>query len=520
MDVQQCVLLMLTYCSFLNITYGGRVLMMSLDSWSHVIRPLTIGKHLEEYGHNVDFLVPQIFAEKIRNFGLANASMIIRPTDSSQDRHAKLLKNICTSRAIGGFWEFLSRFEFKSRDSKKECNEIFDNAQLVDNLKSNKYDLIITDSFMSSGPCHSLLAYKLGVPFVTIGTTTEFVNMGIPSYASVTPKMNTLSRNRMSFPERILNFMFPVYDRINPSTLFANSLVKKIAPEKPEISIDELNSRSVMFVIDQDPILDFPRPSMPNVKFIGGLVVSEGKPLPPDLQKFMDESTNGAIVVSFGSIADSLTQGRIDVLMRSLLSITDLRIVYKYQGQIVVKSDNIFVSEWIPQNDLLAHTNTKLFVTHCGNNGQYEALYHAVPMIGIPLFQDQFGNCQRMAKRGFGICLNFCYFTEKQFLTSVRSIVNGNHKQKITIASDAFRNRPELPGKMAAFWVDHVMKYGGEFYANPALAMSWIELNSIDVMLVLLLFCLTCFQLLKNFGSYFVLRLFNGIEKDPKEKEA
>ncbi|PVD26850.1 hypothetical protein C0Q70_11997 [Pomacea canaliculata] len=43
-------------------------------------------------------------------------------------------------------------------------------------------------------------------------------------------------------------------------------------------------------------------------------------------------------------------------------------------------SKKILTSSWIPQNDLLAHPNTRVFVSHCGNDGQYEALFHAVPV--------------------------------------------------------------------------------------------------------------------------------------------
>ncbi len=43
---------------------------------------------------------------------------------------------------------------------------------------------------------------------------------------------------------------------------------------------------------------------------------------------------------------------------------------------------NIHLLKWMPQQDLLSHPKTKLFITHCGSNSQFEAFYHAVPMLG------------------------------------------------------------------------------------------------------------------------------------------
>ncbi|KAK1898216.1 UDP-glucuronosyltransferase 2B17 [Dissostichus eleginoides] len=38
------------------------------------------------------------------------------------------------------------------------------------------------------------------------------------------------------------------------------------------------------------------------------------------------------------------------------------------------------------------HPKTKVFVTHGGTNGIYEAIYHGVPVLGIPLIFDQYDN--------------------------------------------------------------------------------------------------------------------------------
>ena len=51
--------------------------------------------------------------------------------------------------------------------------------------------------------------------------------------------------------------------------------------------------------------------------------------------------------------------------------------------------ENVMLKPFVPQQDILAHKNLKLFITHCGMHGVMEAIYHAVPMVGMPVFVDQ-----------------------------------------------------------------------------------------------------------------------------------
>ena len=70
----------------------------------------------------------------------------------------------------------------------------------------------------------------------------------------------------------------------------------------------------------------------------------------------------------------------------------------------------MMLMSWLPQNDVLAYPNIKLFISHCGNKGQYEALYHGVPIFGLPVFGDQIYNAAKNQAKGFGTYLNVVDF--------------------------------------------------------------------------------------------------------------
>ncbi|KAK7913465.1 hypothetical protein WMY93_013676 [Mugilogobius chulae] len=76
------------------------------------------------------------------------------------------------------------------------------------------------------------------------------------------------------------------------------------------------------------------------------------------------------------------------------------KIIWKHKGYKPASlGNNTLLVDWIPQNDLLGHPKTRLFVAHGGTNGIQEALYHGVPVVGIPVFFDQYDNLLRLKAR-------------------------------------------------------------------------------------------------------------------------
>ena len=75
---------------------------------------------------------------------------------------------------------------------------------------------------------------------------------------------------------------------------------------------------------------------------------------------------------------------------------------------------------------LLEITCRGQFISHCGNNGQYEALFQSVPMIGLSVFVYRKYNAARIQVVGFGIYLNRFDFTQENLVAAIFKILHNN----------------------------------------------------------------------------------------------
>ncbi|XP_038979000.1 crocetin glucosyltransferase 3-like [Phoenix dactylifera] len=64
----------------------------------------------------------------------------------------------------------------------------------------------------------------------------------------------------------------------------------------------------------------------------------------------------------------------------------------------------LVVRGWVPQVEILGHTATGAFVSHCGWNSSLESLRHGVPVVGWPLVGEQPCNAKLMAEE-LGVCV-------------------------------------------------------------------------------------------------------------------
>ncbi|CAH2041369.1 unnamed protein product, partial [Iphiclides podalirius] len=101
------------------------------------------------------------------------------------------------------------------------------------------------------------------------------------------------------------------------------------------------------------------------------------------------------------------------------------RVVWKWETKSLPgKPKNIFVSKWLPQNDLLAHPKVLAFYSHCGLLGVTEAVYHGVPIVGMPIYGDQPVNAAAVEESGFGVKINMHDVTKENLLQKFKTVLN------------------------------------------------------------------------------------------------
>jgi hypothetical protein len=80
-------------------------------------------------------------------------------------------------------------------------------------------------------------------------------------------------------------------------------------------------------------LIDHPRPVLPNEVHVGGMTTKPAKPLPKELEEFMNANTRGTIVVSFGSIANKLPSPTANARFMQAFAKLDLNVIWRYIGE-------------------------------------------------------------------------------------------------------------------------------------------------------------------------------------------
>lgn len=200
----------------------------------------------------------------------------------------------------------------------------------------------------------------------------------------------------------------------------------------------------------------------------------------------MDAADEGVIYLSFGGTIKTSEMKREKLkLFFNVFAQLKQKIIWKWDSDVIPedKPSNVHMLKWLPQSDLLAHQKIRLFISHCGTGGVLEAKYHGVPLLGMPMMNDQLGHAQWISNENWAIVLNYDELTEAQLKDSIHEMLtNSTYKLNVRRVSQLFRDRPMSPLQTAVYWIEYVIRHNGaKHLQSGAVYLNFIQQNSLDV---------------------------------------
>ncbi|XP_071564735.1 UDP-glucosyltransferase 2-like [Temnothorax nylanderi] len=358
-----------------------------------------------------------------------------------------------------------------------------------------KFDLIIVETVKM--PSFYALAHRFNAPLIGVSSlgyrNINYYLLGAPvlsSHPSVWEIEDDTGLN-LSLWRRIKNFIrqwYHIYYSINYFYPKQQAIAEKyLGKNIPDIKDMERNM-SLAFHSQQEA-LSFVRPTQPNILVFGNFHISK-KPaaLPKDLKEFIADAPNGFIYMSLGTnVMTSMFPEHVRNAFRDVFASLPYKVVWKYDSELLNKSDNIYTAKWVPQQSILAHPNIKLFIYQGGLQSTEEAVYYTVPLLGLPIVADQFTQVNKMVSLGVAKRLNIMDISREKLNASIIDILTDKRYKKRMLKIKALNeDKPYDPLEHVIWWIEFVIRHKGAPHLRSSIAHEpWYQKYEMDVIAIL-----------------------------------
>ena len=476
----------------LNPISGSRILVLPVDG-SHWINMELILQELHSRGHNITVLrSTESWFIPSNSSIYTSIDVIMMEDETDKDFAHKMLKDVMDCRRSHSFirtlyqQNLLTSMLAKGHEILARAAALMlDDPVFIKKLQDAKFDLMLTDPALSLGV---LLGSYLKLPMVF---NVRWLNSGeghpalAPSPVSYVPVSGSELHDKMDFQERTKNMLHYLYSVVEQHFIFNplySDLFQRHFP--PGTDLLSLQRAADIWLFRADFVFEFPRPTMPNVVYIGGFQCKKAKPLSAELETFMQSSgEHGVVVMSLGSYVSALPHEVTEAIAAAFAQLPQ-KVVWKFAGEKPSSlGNNTLLMKWLPQKDLLGHPKTRAFVAHGGTNGMYEAICHGVPVVGLPLLFDQFDNLLRLRVRGAARVVEVYSLTKENFLQALKDILETpTYRNRIQQLSLLHHDRPVSPMDTAIFWIEYVIRNKGAAHLRPAaFSLPWYSYFCLDV---------------------------------------
>lgn len=482
-------------------TEGAKILaVFPTSARSHYIVGSALMKELARRGHEVTVINPFPQKKPLKNYRDID-------TSGTEDIVKDLVPNLFEMADLS-VWESIT---LTNKFGQMLTNLTLQHPNVKKLIASDEqFDLVIMESFLNDA--HLGFAHRFKAPCVALSTfgASRWTNdmVGTPSPTSYVPHPFLSFTDRMSFVQRIGNMLMTIMDAVLGHVLDfpVQSAMYEASFPDPKPPLEELRRTAVSLVLLNNHFsLSYPRPYVPNMVEVGGMHVNrKPKPLPEDIQQMLDDAPHGVIYFSMGSNIQStqLPVEKREAILRVFAKLKQ-KVLWKWEDETLPnRPDNVVVKAWWPQDDILAHPNVRLFITHGGLLSTTESMYHGVPVIGIPVFGDQYLNMAKAERTGYGLLLPYQEISEERLARAINRVLG--EPQFKTVAqgiSARYRDQPQEPLDLAVFWVEYVIRHRGAVHLKSAgQELGFLQYHGIDVLATIIggpiVFCYLLFKLL------------------------
>nr|QPA18403.1 UDP-gluconosyltransferase [Trialeurodes vaporariorum] len=363
------------------------------------------------------------------------------------------------------------------------------NKRFLREYKNHKFDIIVIDAgFMECFLKYAHVFDNIHIVGFSAYFSVHPSLLGDFDNPSYVPHHLSYFTDKMNFRERVSNWFYYTYYSLMRRFWF---LPKQDALSQEFFgfyypTVSQIEDRFALFLSNEHFSITYPKARAPASIPVGGLHIKPPKLLPKDLDAFISGAKHGVIYFSLGSNFESkyMSSARKRMFLDAFAQLPQ-RVLWKYEDDTLTNiPPNVKFQTWFPQTDILAHENTKLFITHNGYLSTQESIHYGVPMLGVPIICDQFNNNARIKRMGLGLGLNLKEIkSSKEILDKLKTILDDpSYKQRAVKESLLFKDRPMGPLDTAVYWIEYVIRHkGADALQVASLDLYWFQYYLLDI---------------------------------------